>query len=280
MFSKFLNILIGTILLLVSNTCKTTTNTSYSDLNIDTDFGTMCVKLYTDTPLHHENFLSLVKMHYFDGLLFHRVIPSFMIQGGDPDSKNAPSGMLLGNVGPGYTIEAEIVPNHFHKRGVLSAARESDSSNPFRRSGASQFYIVTGRTYTDEELDKIENYIQQQTYQNLYLRWQEELKNQVKQSGQTPDVALLSAISTDLARNRMLHLPFFHFSPEQRSIYKTIGGAPHLDNLYTVFGEVVQGIESADKMASLERDKNDRPLHDVKMKISLVKQHKKHESTN
>jgi len=271
MLSKFYILLTGTLLILVPNSCKTTTNTQNSDIRIDTEFGSMYVKLYTDTPKHRENFLSLVKNHYFDDLLFHRVIPSFMIQGGDPDSKNAPVGALLGNGGPDYTLEPEIVSSHFHKRGVLAAAREGDASNPYRLSSGSQFYIVTGRTYTDDELNKIENYIQQQTFQNLYFRILEEQKKLAEQSGQTPDLNLLSAIASDSARIRMSQLPLFRFSPEQRTVYKTIGGAPHLDNSYTVFGEVVQGMEVADKIASLERDKNDRPLHDVKMKISLIK---------
>lgn len=271
MVSKFNILVTGIFLFLIPYSCKTTTNTQNSDIRIDTEFGTMYVRLYTDTPIHRENFLSLVKNHYYDDLLFHRVIPSFMIQGGDPDSKNAPAGALLGNGGPGYTMEAEIFPHHFHKRGVLAAAREGDLSNPYRRSSGSQFYIVTGRTYTDDELNKIENYIQQQTFQNLYLRILEEIKKQAGQSVQSPDPNLLSAIAADSAQIRMSQLPLFRFSPEQRTIYKTIGGAPHLDNSYTVFGEVVQGLEIADKIASLERDKNDRPLHDVKMKISLIK---------
>ncbi len=271
MISK-LNIISSTILsLLLQVSCKTTTNTYNSDVRIDTEFGTMYIKLYTDTPIHRKNFLSLVKNHYYDDLLFHRVIPSFMIQGGDPGSRNASSGSLLGNGGPDYTLEAEILSSHFHKRGVIAAAREGDAINPYRRSSGSQFYIVTGRTYTDDELNKIENYIQQQTFQSLYFQYLEEIKKHAEQSGKNLDIDLLSAIATDSAQNRIRQIPLFHFSSEQRSIYKSLGGAPHLDNSYTIFGEVVEGIEVADKISSLERDKNDRPLHDVRMKISFVK---------
>lgn len=257
--------------LVIPPSCKTTTNTNNSDVCIYTEFGTMYVKLYDDTPIHKTNFLSLTNKHFFDNLLFHRVIPSFMIQGGDPDSRNASSGTLLGNGGPNYTLEAEILPSHFHKRGAIAAAREGDATNPYRRSSGSQFYIVTGRTYTDEELDKIENYIQQQTFYTLYLQYLDKLKKQEQKTNQNLDMALLSVFAQDSARKVLSHQPPFKFTSEQRNIYKTIGGAPHLDNSYTVFGEVVQGMDVADRISRLERDKNDRPFHDITMKISPVK---------
>ncbi len=191
---------------------------------IHTTMGDIKVKLYPRTIHHTENFLKLVKDHYYDGVLFHRVIPGFVIQGGDPESKNAQPGQLLGNGGPGYTIPAEICPEYFHKRGALAMAREGDQVNPTRRSSGSQFYIVVGKVYTDKELDIMEKRLNTK------------------------------------------------FTPQQRKAYTTIGGTPFLDGQYTVFGEVVEGMDVVDKIANVERDKNDRPLKDVKiLSMEVVK---------
>ncbi len=184
---------------------------------IKTTMGDIKVKLYDKTVNHRENFLKLVKEHYYDSLLFHRVIPHFVIQGGDPDSKYAKPGQLLGEGDPGYTIPAEICPEYFHKRGALAAARTGDQMNPTRRSSGSQFYIVVGKVYSDQELDMIEKRFNTK------------------------------------------------FTPEQRKVYTTIGGTPFLDGQYTVFGEVIEGMDVVDKIANVERDENDRPKQDVRI---------------
>lgn len=193
------------------------------DVIIQTPYGNISIVLYDNTPKHKANFLRLAQEGFYDSLLFHRIIPGFMIQGGDPTSKGAPAKKRLGEGGPGYTIPFEYVPAYFHKRGAVAAARLPDEINPERESSGSQFYIVQGRTFTDAELDQIEKRIRRT------------------------------------------------FTPEQREIYKTIGGAPHLDGAYTVFGEVIEGIEVVDKIATLPRDKFDRPLVDVPMKMIVVK---------
>ncbi len=182
---------------------------------IKTNQGDIIIKLYNETPYHRDNFLKLVESNYYDSLIFHRVIKGFMIQGGDPNSKNAASGKVLGNGGPGYTIPAEINPDLFHKKGALSAARTGDNYNPTRRSSGSQFYIVQGQKLTDAEL-------------KLY----EQKMGTV-------------------------------FSDKQKEAYKSIGGTPSLDAQYTVFGEVVEGLDIIDKIASMECDANDRPKTDV-----------------
>jgi peptidyl-prolyl cis-trans isomerase B (cyclophilin B) len=184
---------------------------------IHTDYGDIKVRLYDETPKHKENFMKLAKEGYYDGLLFHRCIQAFMIQGGDPDSKNAQPGQMLGNGGPGYTIPAEFVSTLFHKKGALSAARMGDNVNPNKESSGSQFYIVQGKTYTDAQLDGM---------------------------GKT-------------------------FTEEQRKAYTTVGGTPHLDNGYTVFGEVVEGFEVIDKIAALAQDQYNRPNTDVKMTMTF-----------
>ena len=193
---------------------------AYTYAEIDTDFGKMKVKLYNSTPQHRDNFIKLAKAGFYDGLLFHRVIKNFMIQGGDPDSKDAPSGKTLGMGGPGYTIPAEI--GALHLKGALAAARTPDAGNPEKKSSGSQFYIVQGTPLTDAQLDAIEK------------------RNHVS------------------------------YSPEQRALYKQIGGRPDLDNLYTVYGEVVEGLDVIDKIAQVQTDQNNRPLKDVKMKVRIL----------
>ena len=189
---------------------------------ITTDYGTMKVKLYNETPFHRDNFLKLAKDGYFDDLLFHRVIKNFMIQGGDPESKGAAPGVALGNGGPNYTVPAEFVESIFHKKGSLAAARTGDNVNPKKESSGSQFYIVQGKTYTDEELNLFEK-----RYNHKY---------------------------TDA----------------ERKAYTTAGGTPQLDRSYTVFGEVVEGLDVIDKIAAVKTAAADRPEKDVKMKVKIV----------
>lgn len=191
-------------------------------VSIKTEKGEAIVKLYNETPLHRDNFLKLAKNGYFNGTLFHRVIPSFMIQGGDPDSRKAAAGRVLGDGGPDYTIPAEFNDSLFHKKGTLAAARDD---NPARASSGSQFYLVQGKTYTDEELDRVEK---------------------VRLQGRK--------------------IPQQH-----RNIYKTVGGAPFLDQSYTVFGELVRGYEMVDAVAGAPRDSNDRPLVNIPMQVTVLK---------
>ena len=203
------------------------------DVLLQTNMGEIVIRLSDSTPLHRDNFLKLVKVGFYDSVLFHRVIKSFMIQSGDPDSKKAPPGVSLGNGGPGYTVPAEFRTTLFHKKGVIAAARMGDNVNPQKASSGSQFYIVQGKTFTDAELDALE-------------------------SGRMND----------------RKIPANH-----RELYKTIGGTPHLDENYTVFGEVIKGIEVVDKIAavktSLAADR-DRPLENVKIVVAKLIKRKKH----
>ena len=200
-------------------------------IQMQTTAGIIELCLYDETPKHKENFLKLVETHCLDSLLFHRVIKNFMIQGGDPTSKNAPAGALLGEGGLGYTVEAEFMPEmHFHRRGVLAAAREGDMVNPTKASSASQFYIVWGKVYTKEELEAYKNYYKRRTGKELVL------------------------------------------TPEQETAYTTVGGTPHLDGEYTVFGEVVSGLDVVEKIQNVACDLNDRPIEDVRiLKVEIIK---------
>jgi cyclophilin family peptidyl-prolyl cis-trans isomerase len=244
---------------------------------IKTKFGLIKLKLYNETPKHRDNFLKLVKEKYYDSLLFHRVINTFMIQGGDPDSKNALPGQILGNGGPGYTIPAEIVPNLYHKRGALAAARQSDAINPTKSSSGSQFYIVQGKVFTNEELNKLEqkinlskrNQILGQLMNKPEHSWMKHKLDSMIKSGNPNAVNDFMKETQQIADKELDKIGRFKFNDEQRKIYTTIGGAPHLDGSYTVFGEVIEGLNVVDSIAKVPTDKNDRPLEDIRMFIYI-----------
>jgi len=196
-----------------------------TQVRMKTSLGEITLLLYDDTPMHRDNFIELINKKFYDGILFHRVIPGFMIQAGDPNSKNAKSGDRLGSGNPGYTVPAEFRPQLYHKKGALAAARLGDQANPKKESSGSQFYIVTGKVWTNNEL------------------------NQMESTNTHPK-----------------------FTDEQRQIYTTIGGYPPLDYNYTVFGEVTEGVEIAEKIGLVKRDRSDRPLDDVKiLSITILK---------
>ncbi|MCM1347766.1 MAG: peptidylprolyl isomerase [Firmicutes bacterium] len=237
-------------------------------VEMTTSQGPVTLRLFGDTPKHLENFTKLAREGYYDGMLFHRVIKDFMVQTGDPDSKNAPTGKLLGMGNPGYQIDAEIVyPRHFHRRGALAAARQDDSTNPQRKSSGSQFYIVTGHTYTPAELDKLEmNLIrsQKQAVVNNLLSANRDtimtLRRNRDQAGLQQLQDSLQAEARKIASTLTLG-----FTPEQIEAYTTVGGAPHLDAAYTVFGQVEKGYEVIDAIQQVDVDRNNRPLDDVKI---------------
>lgn len=241
-----------------------------------TDFGTIKIQLYDQTPLHRDNFIKLIKDHYYDSLLFHRVIEHFMIQGGDPDSKNAKPEILLGDGGPDYTIPAELNKQLFHKKGVLAAARNSDLENPTRASSASQFYIVQGKVFSDSLL-KIQaaritksiifkNVINRPENKQLLIDYQRYNKAQLMDS-----VKYISDIINQQVEKELPTAIPYQFSAEQLKAYTTIGGTPHLDNNYTVFGEVYEGLEIVDLIAAQPVDKNDRPFKDIRiLSISII----------
>lgn len=249
-------------------------STKNSLVRIETSFGNLTIELYNDTPLHRDNFLKLAAEGYFNDTLFHRVIKGFMIQGGDPDSRTADALTQLGKGGPGYTLPAEIVyPRYFHKKGALAAARQPDRVNPEKRSSGSQFYIVCGSVLTHELLDNMEKL-------TLELR-QEEIFNQIAEK-YNPEAAELLAQErheefqklqndlSDLAREESMKTPPFKYSPEERDVYTTLGGSPFLDKEYTVFGEVVEGLEVIDLIQNVRIGAGDRPLEDVRMKVTVL----------
>lgn len=221
---KILCIFFSFILLLIFSPGIQSQTAAHTVL-IETNKGKMKCILYEQTPMHTDNFINLVNEEKYNGILFHRVIKDFMIQSGDLNSKNSPKGTALGTGGPGYRIPAEFHPDLYHKKGAMAAARQGDNTNPNRESNGSQFYIVQGKVFSDEQL------------------------NQMERSG--------------------AHIKF---TAEQRMFYKTLGGSPHLDYDYTVFGEVIEGLQVIDAIASESTDERDRPLEDVKIiKITVLK---------
>ena len=237
---------------------------------LKTTLGDIIIALNNETPQHRDNFIKLVNEGFYDSLLFHRVIKEFMIQGGDPNSKNARPDDWLGGGGSGYTIPAEFVPEYIHKRGAIAAARMDDKFNPTKASSGSQFYIVQGKTFTDAELDQVEVRIGQQYARQMFAQYQKEEEEAMQKAGQKvdPDSAQMRAFRR--ASAWLIANPY-HMKEEHRQIYKTIGGTPHLDGEYTVFGEVVKGMEVVDKIAELETDDISRPKIDVRIKRMKVK---------
>ena len=237
-------------------------------VNISTTKGDIKVRLYGDTPRHRDNFVKLAKEGFYNGVLFHRVINEFMIQTGDPDSKNAPKGKMLGSGDPGYTLEAEFVyPKYFHKRGALAAARQGDQVNPQRRSSGSQFYIVTGKVYGSQEMSQLDGQLQMAQQQAIFQRLAGENMEKIRALQSAGDREgllelqneLIAITEAEAAQNPA------KLTDAQRTAYSTVGGTPHLDSQYTVFGEVVSGMEVVDAIQKVATDRNDRPTEDIKI---------------
>jgi len=232
---------------------------------IITEFGEIELQLFEKTPLHRDNFIKLVKEGYYDGTLFHRVIKNFMIQGGDPNSKNATPGARLGVGGPDYTVPAEFVPEYIHKRGALAAARQGDHVNPLKASSGSQFYIVQGKVFNEEEIEQVELQIGQGIARQMYTQFLEEEQEAMRRAGQTVDPVAAHDRASERASAFLAENPY-RMSDEDRRIYKTVGGAPHLDGEYTVFGEVIRGMDVIDKITEMEVDDAYRPNVDVRIR--------------
>ncbi|MDR1672199.1 MAG: peptidylprolyl isomerase [Bacteroidales bacterium] len=240
-------------------------------VSISTSLGEIEIELYDQTPQHRDNFVKLVKEGFYDNTLFHRVIQGFMVQGGDPDSKNARPGVRLGTGGPDYTVPAEFVPELIHQRGALAAARQGDNVNPAKASSGSQFYIVQGKVYTDEELNQIEAQTAMAQAQQQFLQYIEEEEAAAKDAGQSVDASTIQEKARTRASEYLQNHPC-KMNEEQRQIYKTAGGTPHLDGAYTVFGQVTRGLEVVDKIAAVETDDNNRPVTNVVInKIKIIR---------
>ncbi|MEI8113747.1 MAG: peptidylprolyl isomerase [Bacteroidia bacterium] len=263
-------LLFGLTCLLINLNCAF----AVTKVQIETDLGTIKIMLYDETPLHRDNFVKLVNDRFYTDLLFHRVIQGFMIQGGDPDSKNAEPGKRLGEGDLGYTIAPEFIPKFFHHRGVLAAAREGDQTNPEKRSSASQFYILQGKVFRSGELDTLAINLTEKRKLSLFqIRVKEiepELNKLMAERKQDELNARINKIKAEVTIEAA-NLSPITFSEEQRRAYTTIGGYPSLDNNYTIFGEVFEGLEVLDKIAAQATDQFNRPLQDIKFRITMLK---------
>ena len=236
---------------------------------IKTTAGDITIKLYNETPGHRDNFIKLVEEHFYDSILFHRVIKDFMVQAGDPESKNADKGVQLGAGGPGYTIPAEFVyPKYFHKRGALSAARQADQVNPERKSSGSQFYIVTGKKYGKYDLQDMEQQLRERQGQGIFDRLVAQNIDSIMNMQMAGDNEGIMRLQDELnaKMNQILKEQGpFKFTKEQVDAYMSEGGTPFLDNDYTVFGEVIDGMKTVDKIESAGTDMSDRPRKDIRI---------------
>ena len=237
---------------------------------IQTTLGDIVVRLYDETPIHRDNFVKLVQEGYFDGTLFHRVIKDFMIQGGDPDSKGAPAGKMLGVGGPDYTLQSEISDNLFHKRGALAAARQGDEVNPERRSSGSQFYIVWGQVYNQGQLRQFSKQLKIQKIQSAFNQLAAQHRDEIMQMRRERNRAGLHELQDKLAAQAEAMVTGDGLSAEQIEVYSTVGGTPHLDGQYTVFGEVEQGLDVVEKIQNAATGRADRPIDDIEIKVTMI----------
>lgn len=253
----------------------TAPDTSSAMVDIKTSLGDIRILLYGETPKHRNNFIKLVESNFYNGTLFHRVINKFMIQAGDPDSKGAAPDKMLGAGGPGYQIDAEIVyPKYFHKRGALAAARQGDQVNPERKSSGSQFYIVTGDVINDSAIKQMEQHLNMQQQQQIFNQLVMKHRDQIMVMQQNQDNAGLQALQQQLIKETEAEAAKnpLKLTPEQIEAYTSVGGTPHLDNQYTVFGEIVSGMDVVAKIEKVKTDQADRPTEDVKIiSMEIVK---------
>lgn len=244
-------------------------------VDIKTSVGDIRVLLYGETPKHRDNFVKLVEDGFYEGVLFHRVINQFMIQTGDPDSKGAPAGKMLGSGGPGYDIDAEIVyPRYFHKRGALAAARQGDEVNPGRRSSGSQFYIVTGNVYNQGQLGQMQKQLEYQQKQSIFNGLAAQYRDSIMNMRRNRDQAGLQALQEELVAKTEAEAAKnpAKFTEAQAEAYTTVGGTPHLDGTYTVFGEVIDGMDVVSKIETTATGVHDRPKEDIKIiSMKIVK---------
>lgn len=242
-------------------------------VKIETTMGDITVKLYDETPKHKENFIKLVKEGVYDSTLFHRVIKNFMIQAGDPTSKTASATDTLGSGDVGYTIPAEFNPKFFHKRGVLAAARQGDDVNPNKESSGCQFYIVTGRKFSEAQMINMENQMNEARLDTVFQALARKHMKEIYKMRKDNDMEGLMELQDSLenqARKEVAKEPALKFTPEQIKAYTTVGGSPHLDGSYTVFGEVVDGMNVVAEIETAKTNRQDRPTQDIRILKATV----------
>jgi cyclophilin family peptidyl-prolyl cis-trans isomerase len=259
------------IFFMVTVSCNAPGGNETTTLLIKTTLGDIKIKLYDSTPHHRDNFVQLVNSGFYNGISFHRIIKNFMIQAGDPLSKSG-SFKNLSDTIKTYTIPAEFNKLNFHKKGALAAARQGNDVNPEMRSSGTQFYIVQGVKLTDDELNQAEQRINSNMKQYKFNNFLKETSDSLRLAGKSATDAEIQEFASIKMFQFLTSYKDYKISEEQRNIYKTSGGTPRLDGTYTVFGEVIEGLDIIDKIAEVQTDSNDKPLKDVKIiKIQILK---------
>ncbi|WP_024994461.1 peptidylprolyl isomerase [Phocaeicola paurosaccharolyticus] len=255
------------------NNSKNMSSENQTIVKFETNVGDFTVALYNETPKHKENFIKLVKEGMYDSTLFHRVIKQFMVQAGDPKSKNASDTATLGAGDVGYTIPAEFNNELFHKKGALAAARQGDEVNPEKASSGCQFYIVTGRKFTEPKLLDMENQINEQREENIFNSLAQKHMKEIYKMRKAGDneglLELQDTLESQASAMAMEEGPF-KFTKKQIDAYTTIGGTPHLDGAYTVFGEVIEGMDTIEKIENSKTGRADRPTNDIRILKATV----------
>jgi peptidylprolyl isomerase len=258
-------------LLLLFISCNNPINYENTIISMKTTLGDIKIKLYDGTPLHRDNFIKLINSGFFEGISFHRVINQFMIQAGDPLTRTVPVTGMADSLKT-YTISAEFNPIYFHKKGALAAAREGNQVNPQMRSSGTQFYIVQGTKYNDEDLNKAELQINSNIKQAVFNKLIRQTADSVRLSGKTIADSEIQNIASLKMFQYLTSSKSYIIPEDQRNIYSTIGGTPRLDGTYTVFGEVIEGLDVVDRIAAVNTDSADKPLTDIKiLKIKIIK---------
>lgn len=251
--------------------CNANPGNENTIVSMKTSLGDIKIRLYDGTPQHRDNFIKLVNTGFYDGVSFHRVIKNFMVQAGEPETKTGSAKPMPDSLKT-YTIPAEFNPQYFHKRGALAAARESNDTNPDMKSSGTQFYIVQGVKFSDEELNQAEQKINTNAKQNRFSSLMKETSDSVRLSGKTLSDAEIQEIASIKMFQYLASYKESKMPEDQRSVYKTIGGTPRLDGSYTVFGEVIDGLDIIDRIAEVQTDNSEKPVSDVRIiKIKIVK---------
>ncbi len=262
--------IVFTLLLLIICSCKAPGGSDTPVVHIKTTLGDIKIQLYDQTPIHRDNFIKLVNSGFYEGVCFHRVIKDFMIQTGDPSTRTGLTKEQLDTL-QSYRLPSEFHPDLFHKKGAVAAAREGNNVNPSMRSSGTQFYIVQGTVLSDQELISAEARINNLIKQSYFAKFMHEIADSaIKEGIQLSDSELQEKVSEKMF-DYLNSAGDFKFSEEQKNVYRTIGGVPRLDGTYTVFGEVVEGLEIVDKIAAVPTNNADKPLNDVKiLKMKIV----------
>jgi cyclophilin family peptidyl-prolyl cis-trans isomerase len=257
--------------LIFAISCNSPGGNENTTVIIKTTVGDITIKLYDGTPVHRDNFIRLVNSGFYEGVSFHRIIKSFMIQAGNPETKTSRASNLPDSLKT-YTIPPEINSLYFHKKGALAAARQGDDINPGMRSSGTQFYIVQGEKLSDQDLNQAEQKINSNIKQNRFSFFMKSVSDSIRLAGQTIVDSQVQQIASVKMFQYLTAYKEYKISDEQRNIYKTSGGTPRLDATYTVFGEVTDGMRIVDKIAETPTDSEDKPISDIKIvKIKIVK---------